>query len=46
MQFTNNKASWGGGVAHWGGGPEGAGTASNVRFSGNTPNDYVGDFPR
>jgi hypothetical protein len=46
VSFTNNKASWGGGVAHWGGGLEGVGTAKNIRYSGNTPQDYVGDFPR
>lgn len=46
VQFTNNRAGWGGGVAHWGGGPEGVGSSSNLTFSGNTPNDSVGDFPR
>jgi hypothetical protein len=46
VSFSGNKASWGGGVAHWGPGIEGAGTATNIRFSANTPNDYVGDFPR
>jgi len=45
LTFTNNSSEWGGGVAHWGGGPEGVSTATNVSFSGNTPNDVVGDFP-
>jgi len=45
LQFSNNRASWGGGVAHWGPGLEGAGSATNVRYTTNTPNDYVGDFP-
>lgn len=44
--FSGNNAAWGGAVAHWGGGPEGAGTASNVTFTSNTPNDFVGDFPQ
>ena len=52
LQFSGNRASWGGGVAHWQGGPEGSGSASNVRFTGNVStsgseaNDAVGDFPR
>ena len=46
VSFTRNKSVWGGGVAHWQGGPEGAGRASRITFSNNTPNDYVGDFPR
>jgi len=45
-RFTNNKGSWGGGVAHWGGGPEGRGSAVGSTFTTNTPNDSVGDFPR
>jgi hypothetical protein len=43
--FTNNSGSWGGGIAHWGPGPEGKGTATGVTFSGNAPNAWVGDFP-
>ena len=39
---TNNASAWGGGIAHWSGGPEGAGTATRVTFSGNTPNNFVG----
>lgn len=52
LTFTSNRAFWGGGVAHWQGGPEGVGSAWNVRFSGNVSfggseaNDAVGDFPR
>ena len=45
VTFTNNTSVWGGAVAHWEGGPEGAGTATNLSFSGNNPNDFVGDFP-
>ena len=45
VSFTNNTSAWGGAVAHWGGGPEGTGTATNITLSGNTPNDFVGDFP-
>lgn len=45
VSFTNNSSAVGGGVAHWGGGPEGVGTATNISFSGNEPNDVVGDFP-
>lgn len=46
VAVTGNKASWGGGIAHWAGGPDGVGSASGVTYSGNTPNDVVGDFPR
>jgi hypothetical protein len=46
VSFTSNTSVWGGGVAHWQGGPEGPGTATNIVFTSNTPNDYVGDFPR
>lgn len=45
VSFTNNSSVWGGAVAHWEGGPEGVGTATNLTFSGNAPNDFVGDFP-
>ena len=45
VSFTGNASVWGGGIAHWQGGPEGPGTATRVVFSGNTPNDHVGDFP-
>jgi hypothetical protein len=44
--FTGNAAAWGGGVAHWGAGPAGAGTSARVSFSANQPQDSVGDFPR
>jgi hypothetical protein len=47
VEFTSNKAqTQGGGVAQWDTGPEGAGTAMNVRFSGNRPNDSAGVFPK
>ncbi len=46
VTFTDNTASWGGAVAHWAGGPDGVGTATNLTFSGNVPNDTVGDFPQ
>jgi hypothetical protein len=46
VSFTRNKSVWGGGVAHWQGGPEGRGTATSITFTGNTPNPYVGDWPR
>ncbi len=46
VRFTNNRSVWGGGVAHWQGGPEGTGTATRTTFSGNTPQDSVGDWPR
>jgi hypothetical protein len=46
VSFTNNVAAIGGGVALWSGGPDGVGTATNITFSGNTPNDYAGDFPK
>jgi hypothetical protein len=47
VEFANNKASTqGGGVAQWDQGPEGAGTATNIKFSGNKPNDSVGVFPK
>jgi hypothetical protein len=46
VAFTGNRSVWGGGVAHWQGGPEGKGTAQGTTFSGNTPNDYVGDWPQ
>ncbi|MFW2387066.1 MAG: hypothetical protein ACN4G0_01930 [Polyangiales bacterium] len=45
VTFTNNSSAWGGAVAHWEGGPEGVGSASNLTLSGNEPNDFVGDFP-
>jgi hypothetical protein len=45
VEFSENTAAWGGGVAHWGAGPEGAGSATALTFSSNTPNNYVGDFP-
>jgi hypothetical protein len=44
--FSNNRAGNGGGIAHWSGGPEGIGSAARITFSGNTPNDTVGIFPR
>jgi hypothetical protein len=43
---NNNKAIWGGGIAHWGGGPEGVGSAARIRYSNNAPNNAVGDFPQ
>jgi hypothetical protein len=46
VTVKNNRASWGGGIAHWGGGPEGVGRSVRMTFSNNTPNDTVGDFPR
>ena len=47
VDFTNNKAATtGGAVAQWEGGPDGAGTATNVRFSGNKPGDTAGDYPK
>jgi hypothetical protein len=46
VSFTGNRSVWGGGVAHWQGGPEGTGTARNITFGDNTPNDYVGDWPQ
>jgi hypothetical protein len=46
LVVNNNKASWGGGIAHWGGGPEGVGSAVRIRYSNNLPQDAVGDFPR
>ena len=46
LLVTNNTSVWGGGIAHWQGGPEGVGITNRVTFSGNTPNDAVGDFPR
>ena len=46
VTVNNNTSVWGGGIAHWGGGPEGVGTSTRVTFSGNAPNDVVGDFPR
>jgi hypothetical protein len=44
--FTSNRASQGGGVALWFGGPEGVGWSTRMTFSGNSPNDTVGVFPR
>ena len=46
VRVTNNSAGWGGGVAHWGPGPQGVGSATRVTYSGNQPQDVVGDFPR
>jgi hypothetical protein len=46
VEFTSNAAKAGGAVALWGGGPDGVGTATNIRYSGNKPNDAVGDFPK
>jgi hypothetical protein len=46
VEFTSNAAKVGGAVALWGGGPDGVGTATNIRYSGNKPNDAVGDFPK
>jgi hypothetical protein len=46
LTVSNNKAIWGGGIAHWGGGPEGVGSAARIRYSNNAPNNAVGDFPQ
>jgi len=46
VEFTDNTAAVGGGVADYDPGPDGAGTSSNIRFSGNEPNDTVGSFPK
>lgn len=46
VRFTSNRSVWGGGVAHWQGGPEGTGSATRISFTGNTPQDSVGDWPR
>jgi hypothetical protein len=46
LTVTNNKANWGGGIAQWGGGPEGIGSAVRITYSNNLPQDAVGDFPR
>jgi hypothetical protein len=46
LTVTNNRASTGGGIAHWSGGPEGVGSSARITFSGNTPNDTAGIFPR
>lgn len=47
VEFTSNKAATqGGGVAQWDEGPEGPGTATNIKFSGNKPNDAAGIFPK
>jgi hypothetical protein len=46
VQFEGNHAAWGGAVAHWGGGPDGAGSAQAVSFQSNVPNDAVGVFPQ
>jgi hypothetical protein len=47
VEFANNKAATaGGGIAQWDEGPEGAGTATNIKFSGNKPNDAAGVFPK
>jgi len=45
VEFTNNKAVVGGAVAHWSGGPDGDGSAENIRYSGNSPDDAAGNFP-
>ncbi|MDB4989665.1 MAG: hypothetical protein JWN04_4843, partial [Myxococcaceae bacterium] len=46
VTFSNNKAAYGGGVADWSAaGPGGVGTASNIHFSGNMPNDSIGIWP-
>jgi hypothetical protein len=45
LVVTGNRSSWGGGIAQWGTGPAGAGTATSISFSGNQPNDHVGDYP-
>jgi hypothetical protein len=44
--FTANAATWGGGVAHWTGGPGGVGSSERTSFSANQPQDSVGVFPR
>jgi hypothetical protein len=44
VTFTGNKSVWGGGLTHWGAGPEGHGTWTGLTFSDNTPNDHKGDF--
>lgn len=44
--FTNNRATVGGGIAHWSGGPEGVGSSARLTFSGNLPNETSGVFPR
>ena len=46
LVVTNNKAAWGGGIAHWGAGVEGTGSAVRITYANNVPNDAVGDFPR
>lgn len=47
VEFTNNKAATAGGaIAQWDVGPEGAGTATNIQFSGNKPNESAGVFPK
>jgi hypothetical protein len=47
VEFTNNKAATtGGAIAQWDDGPEGAGTATNIQFSGNKPNESAGVFPK
>jgi hypothetical protein len=46
VSFTDNAAGWAGGVAHWGAGPEGAGTSTSVTFAGNAPNDTAGVYPQ
>jgi hypothetical protein len=47
VEFANNKAATAGGaIAQWDEGPEGAGTATNIKFSGNKPNDSAGVFPK
>jgi hypothetical protein len=40
VNFRNNRSVWGGGVAHWQGGPEGVGTTQNTTFNDNAPNDH------
>jgi predicted outer membrane repeat protein len=46
VDFTNNTASTGGAFAYWSSGPEGVGSVSNVRSTGNLPNDFVGVYPK
>ena len=46
LSVTNNRANWAGGIGHWSGGPEGAGSAVRVTATGNAPNDIIGVFPK
>jgi hypothetical protein len=46
LDISNNTSTWGGGIAHSGVGLEGAGASSDIRYSGNMPNEVVGDFPQ